>query len=224
MPKERDANNGFNTELNLKIMGNIHDFKSLKSLVHASPAMHPIYFTARQKILNQVTFDEMRRRGIDIATASPLIEVCGEMGYSNDLGTLRAVLRKLWYSHIITTNFQGPVLLEIDECKALLRVEEIIRWDDDDSMMWLLPDEDFPSECDDWNYWPADDQDDRHHLILVDELTALQCMETSSLRRSKMGRRFFAKEHHEWWETETSEWFGEGLLTKPGPWLTPFSW
>ena len=160
--------------------------------------MHAVYLTARHKMLNQVTFDEMRQRDIDIVIPSPLLEVRGEIGISSNLCTLRAVLRKLWYPRIIVTDVQEPALLEMNKCKALLRVEEILRWGDDKPTMWRLPDEEFFSEFDaclekimiwddddfvmsrlleenffsestDCDYSPTNDLGNRHHLILVDE-------------------------------------------------------
>ena len=62
--------------------------------------------------------------------------------------TLRAVLRKLWYPQIIATDVQEPALLELDKCKALLCVDKLLRWGDDESVMWRLPNEDFLSESD----------------------------------------------------------------------------
>ena len=106
----------------------VHDFKTLKSLVLASPTMHAIYVNARHKILNRVTYNEMRLREVDITTPANLIEVRVKPGTVTELETLRLALKELWSQPSIS---QKPILLEVNKCKALLRLEEIVRWDYD---------------------------------------------------------------------------------------------
>ena len=170
--------------------------------------MHAVYLTARQKILNRVTFDEMRQRDIDITTPCPVVDVRGKTGIGSNINILRGVLRRLWDPQSTATGVREPALLGIDQCKALLRLEEIIRWNANNSAVWFVPDEGGFSEPGDWDFWPRDDLDISHHLIFVDEMDEWQREKILDLRRSNMGSDFFVDE----WKfgDELGQWGSEG--------------
>lgn len=61
-----------------------------------------------------------------IKTLVWLIEVRAKPDSSNEVDSFRLTLKELWSRLSVS---QGPIFLETDQYKALLRLEEIVRWD-----------------------------------------------------------------------------------------------
>lgn len=89
--------------------------------------MHALYCSHRKHLYCQVTINELLGRGIEILDVSPLVEVrLTPWSHYNRYNVLYA-LGSL-YSQLFKTK-QLLIELEITECKALLIIEDLVRWD-----------------------------------------------------------------------------------------------
>ena len=121
-------------EIKLHILRDIPDIPSLCSLTRACPSMHALYANARRQIFNRVTFNELVGRQIDLFTPRSLLQVKASGGVDINL---RSALQSL-YNQLIAR--KGPLTLDIDQCKALRRLEDVVLWDIKRSgEKWLKP-------------------------------------------------------------------------------------
>ena len=103
-----------------------HDLKTLKYPVRASPETHAVYLRARQNILTRVALDEVCKRKFDGTIPAPLIEVRGKSGIARELTVLTLALKELWFPSL---GNQKPISLHVEHCRAILYLEDIVRWD-----------------------------------------------------------------------------------------------
>ena len=112
-----------NIEIKLHILQDIPNIKSLCSLIHASPAMHAVYANVQRQIYTRVTLNELVERDIDILTPALFLQVklLSRVGK-----ILQPAIRSLYHQ---LTAPKGPVVLDLDQCRALRQLEDIVPWE-----------------------------------------------------------------------------------------------
>ena len=112
------------TELKLMILEQMPDVDSLVSLVMASPDFYRCYkLVARPAIFTAAALRELRARGIIFRVPTAYLEVRlnGGRAVSASLqATIGQILERLLEAK--------PVILSIEQCLALLRLEEVNGW------------------------------------------------------------------------------------------------
>lgn len=110
-------------EIKNYIIRDVPNIKSLCSLIRASPDMYAVYAYAQRHIFTRVTLNELIERGIDVLTPASLLQVKALGGVDV---TLRSALQSL---HHQLTAMEDPVVLDIEQCKSLRQLEDVILWD-----------------------------------------------------------------------------------------------
>ena len=122
------------TELKVNILKRLDTVASLRSLVHASPTFHNSYLLAREEIFTAVTLQNLSSRSIDPFQPCAYLELC-----LRDRSELNEVL-ELALTSIRTQkkaqirarnrgNRTAPIKVAIDDCIALLNLDDILSWD-----------------------------------------------------------------------------------------------
>ena len=91
--------------------------------------MHALYADAPQRIYTRAILNELLGKPIDILTPTLLLEVSSGCPCPQALTvyeSLRSAFESLY--HQLTTT-QGPIKLSFDQCSALRRVKDVVRWD-----------------------------------------------------------------------------------------------
>lgn len=112
------------TELKLMILEKLPDVDSLVNLVMASPDFYRCYkLAASTAIFTAATLRELRARGFIFRVPTAYLEVRLRGGrVINE--TLRAAITQILV-HLVE---RKPIILSIEQCLALRRLEEVIRW------------------------------------------------------------------------------------------------
>ena len=128
------------TEITLAILEGLPNTKTLRVLIHASPIAHELYRNHRYSTFTQVTMNEMHAKGIDFTPAA-IAEVrttpaCFKQASRFVNGQkVKVRFHNTVQRHAIESMYvqlsarSGRVELSIDECKSLLKVKSIVRWE-----------------------------------------------------------------------------------------------
>ena len=157
---QQTALEDFPTELKLSIL-RYTDFKTLRSVVLASPSFHAIYLRDRENLLSNSTIRELTQHSIDTfdptivcevrltSNKAPCQELKDTMQYiwdhliGADYKTIRYDTSRFLYNHDYNqandppapvTSAIGSLKLTISQCCALLAIEELIPWG-----FWPIP-------------------------------------------------------------------------------------
>ena len=86
--------------------------------------MHAVYANARREIFTRVTLNELVERGLDIHTPAGCVLVKATGGHDNGVGdTLQKAVGSVRRQFRAT---KGPIILDLDQCRVLRRLEDII--------------------------------------------------------------------------------------------------
>lgn len=80
----------------------------------------------RERLFTQVTINELSSRDVDILTPAPLLEATVEKKDKHNRKRMQAAFEAL-YDQL--DNVQGPITLGIDNCKMLLKIQVLLKWD-----------------------------------------------------------------------------------------------
>ncbi|KAL8965415.1 MAG: hypothetical protein Q9183_003865 [Haloplaca sp. 2 TL-2023] len=109
-------------EIKLNVLSLIPNVKSLRAIVHASPLYHATYLLAREKILTDITLQELQTRKINVTTRVDYAEVCvrGGGGSTTPAGVLENAVQDIFNQLDRNTSIK----LSAYQCTALLTLED----------------------------------------------------------------------------------------------------
>lgn len=131
------------TEVQIEILANMANTKSLGSLVRASPVLHTIYLQLRNEIFTAVTFNELKSRSIDIVSPVAICEVTiDRKGWppvaSRWVGPAERCTKTMQviYDHFKLPNgrnrnsssIKKKLVLDVEQCLVLLEIQGLVPW------------------------------------------------------------------------------------------------
>ena len=124
-------------ELKFEVLYCMPDLHTLSILIHASPKFHSAYTTLRPRLLPIITFRSLAARNIDVFRPAPARQAiaCNKhFGHPSHMLYLETII-KLCRSEALDDPFFNPenptrsVDLTIEQCLALLTIEEVTEWE-----------------------------------------------------------------------------------------------
>ena len=109
----------------LKMMiAQLCDYKSLRSIIHASPGFHSFYLSAREELLASITIRQLADRGFDFRGKYNIIEAGG--ANKSIRGAAITLYRQC--ERYISTNGKYTIRLDVRSSLALLSIKHAISW------------------------------------------------------------------------------------------------
>ena len=111
------------SELKMMIL-QLCDFRSLRNIVHASPAIHSFYLSNREELLALIIIRQVADRGFNFLGRYNVIEAAGTHESIHEAA-------KELYSQCqrhVSTNGKHVIRLDVPSTLALLKIEHAIGW------------------------------------------------------------------------------------------------
>lgn len=102
---------------------------ALCHLTQSSPTYHELYISERERIFTRVVINELHSKGIDNFKANTVLEVRLEPGLELMMYTrYRSIYAALEEIHDQLSIPRAPLVLSLDHCRALLKVDNAVEW------------------------------------------------------------------------------------------------
>ena len=105
--------------MKLKVLHHIPNLESLQALVHASPTMHELYVTDRERYYTRATLKELLAKGVDVLDLATFLLVDLDYARPSLLAGLEPAFEAL---HHQLRHRKGNIRLKLDHCKILRRI------------------------------------------------------------------------------------------------------